>query len=123
MSVRPEGESIPSNSNSSPGASGVNAVPETLTFAENMHRLFGTDLPEWGTGSFSDPMPPLQKAMIGFGTPLSTGYDNPSVQNQAYRLSVALDRDSRLNAEERQQYLRTEAELEFGFGFFERAHP
>lgn len=53
----------------------------------------------------------------------STGYDNDSPSNVAYRLRVALDRDDRLNFEERQIYTDTASELEFGPGFLRRAHP
>lgn len=53
----------------------------------------------------------------------STGYDNPQPTNRALKLKVALDRDDRLNNEERRVYEDTLVELEFGAGFFRRAHP
>jgi hypothetical protein len=53
----------------------------------------------------------------------STGYDNKSALNVEYRLSVAVDRDSRFNREELEEYSRTAAELEFGANFYRRAHP
>lgn len=53
----------------------------------------------------------------------SRGYDNPSPDNVAWRLKVAIDRDNRLTDEEKRVYDRTAAELEFGPGFWRRAHP
>lgn len=62
--------------------------------------------------------------MGGFlAAPPSTGYDNQSPENVAYRLKVALDRDDRLNGEEKRVYEDTQCELEFGPGFLRRAHP
>lgn len=51
------------------------------------------------------------------------GYADRSETNQTFRLRAALDRDSRLNAAERQVYEDTECELIYGPGFFRRAHP
>ena len=59
----------------------------------------------------------------GLGAIPSTDYDNNSPANVAYRLRVAIDRDDRLNAEERRVYTDTACELEFGPGFLRRAHP
>lgn len=53
----------------------------------------------------------------------STGYDNPAPENVAYRLKVALDRDNRLNTDEKRIYDDGLVEHEFGSGFFRRAHP
>lgn len=53
----------------------------------------------------------------------STGYDNPSAENQAYRLRVALDRDDRLNSEELMAKRDAEMEYEFGPRWWTRAHP
>ena len=55
--------------------------------------------------------------------PPSTGYDNPSPENVAYRLRVALDRDERLTAEEARAKLDVEMEREFGPRWWMRAHP
>lgn len=52
-----------------------------------------------------------------------TGYTNTSKANVEYKMKVAEDRDNRLNTEEKAEYDRTLAELEFGNGFFRRAHP
>jgi len=59
----------------------------------------------------------------GLGAIPSSGYDNKSPENVAYRLKVAIDRDNRLNGEERRIYDDTVCELEFGPGFLRRAHP
>jgi hypothetical protein len=56
-------------------------------------------------------------------TPAPTGYDNKSPENVAYRLRTALDRDDRLNVDEKRVYEDTKCELEFGPGFLRRAHP
>jgi len=61
--------------------------------------------------------------MWGAGPVPSTGYDNPSPANREYRARVAFDRDERLNWEERRVYDEALIELEFGPGFFRRAHP
>lgn len=53
----------------------------------------------------------------------STGYDNPSPDNVAYRLRVALDRDDRLNHEEERARKDVEMEREFGPKWWLRAHP
>lgn len=53
----------------------------------------------------------------------STGYDNPSPENMAYRLRIALDRDDRLNHEEAEAKHEAEMEYEFGPRWFARAHP
>jgi hypothetical protein len=128
MSVRYQRYPSPADSGFAPGGFDLPANDsETWAYfkfalTEEVRRLFDTDLPEWDTGSFSDPLPRVQKELT-LGRALSVGYDNPSTLNREYRLNVAIDRDSRFNAEEREQYLYTEAELEFGSGFFERAHP
>ena len=62
-------------------------------------------------------------ALFGGGAPPSTGYDNPSVLNVAYRLQIALDRDDRLNKEESLAKFEAEMENEFGPRWFMRAHP
>jgi hypothetical protein len=51
------------------------------------------------------------------------GYNNTSATNVLRLTRIALDRENRLNTEESKQYMRTATELEFGAGFFERAHP
>lgn len=53
----------------------------------------------------------------------STGYDNPAPSNVAYRTRVALDREDRLNNEEKRVYEDTILMLEYGPNFFRRAHP
>lgn len=40
-----------------------------------------------------------------------------------YELRTAIERDNRLNTEEKRVYHDTLIELEFGEGFFRRAHP
>lgn len=59
----------------------------------------------------------------GYGPTPTPGYENTSAANVEYKLRVAVERDNRLNSEEKAEYDRTLAELEFGFGFFRRAHP
>ena len=59
----------------------------------------------------------------GSTAPPSTGYDNPSPENQAYRLRVALDRDDRLNRDEALAKYDVEMEIEFGPRWWLRAHP
>lgn len=59
----------------------------------------------------------------GFAPPPSTGYDNPSEENQRYRLRVALDREDRLTREEAQARDDVLLEIEFGPRWWLRAHP
>lgn len=62
--------------------------------------------------------------MFAYGGSIpSTGYDNPSPENRAYRLKVAMDREERLNNEEKRVYEDTVLILEYGPNFFRRAHP
>lgn len=60
--------------------------------------------------------------LVKFG-PYPTGYDNSSPKNVAHLLSLAIDRDNRLNTEEVREYQRTQIALEFGSDFLLRAHP
>ena len=48
-------------------------------------------------------------------------FPDPAVLQMA--IQVAQDRDNRLNKEEARVYNDTLIELEYGFGFFQRAHP
>lgn len=53
-----------------------------------------------------------------------TAADAPlSPSEMMYRERVALERENRLNKEELRVYEDTKVELEFGDGFFQRAHP
>jgi hypothetical protein len=62
--------------------------------------------------------------MFAYGGAIpSTGYDNGSDANREFRARIALERDERLNTEERKVYDDALIELEFGKGFFLRAHP
>ena len=93
---------------------------EQIYTAEDVRGLRDPGLPEWFTRSISESMPGVQDEMT---LPFNTGYDNVSDVNRKYRWNVALDRDNRLNKEERAEYDRTLVELEYGPGFFRRAHP
>lgn len=59
----------------------------------------------------------------GQAVPPSTGYDNKSQENQAYRLRCAIQRDDRLTAEEADAKRDVEMEIEFGPRWWVRAHP
>lgn len=96
---------------------------EPILTAADVRRMWDASVPEWFQRAISQPVSGVQEEVIGFAPPMSTWYDNASAQNVAYRLNVAIDRDSRLNNEEREEYDRTLAEMEFGPGFFRRAHP
>ena len=62
--------------------------------------------------------------MYPFGGAIpSTGYDNLDPANVAYKLKIALDRDDRLNNEEKRAYEDTALLLEYGPNFLRRAHP
>lgn len=79
---------------------------------------------EWFSRALSQVVPGLQGGeVIGYGPPPQSVYPNRSERSRAYHLKVAVDRDNRLNTEEQAEYNRTMVELEYGIGFFQRAHP
>lgn len=63
--------------------------------------------------------------MFGYPAPFTPSEERGtlSLSEILYRERVALDRENRLNKEETRVYNDTLTELEFGFGFFRRAHP
>lgn len=96
---------------------------EPVLSAEDLLRMFRASLPQGYPWEVPQSVPGVQGEMIGFAAPMSTWYDNKSDHNRAYRLNIAIDRDARFNYEEQIEYDRTLAELQFGSGFFLRAHP
>lgn len=94
---------------------------ESYITAADLREMRDNGCSEWVAWALSETVPELQgEEVIGYGYGY---YENSSARNVAFLLKLALDRDDRFNTEERAEYNRTLVELEFGAGFFQRAHP
>src|SRR3954471_9332071 len=96
----------------SPGEDSINAA--------DVRRLWNRSPSERDAGEISQQVSGMQSEEM---TSQGITYTNPSALHMSHVYQLAIARDSHLNPEERIEYDRVSAKLEYGDGFFRRAHP